>query len=267
LAAGLGRGTGLEIGNPFGEWLGTRGYFVTQERNFGYTENALGGVQQFAVRLEFSEEGAAVLVVFLGGTPKDKDVVKVGETEIQVFEDVIHETMEGLGCVSKTEGHKWEFEKAKGCDDCGFLDVVGVDRNLVVSSGEVNFRKGGAVGKAVGVVLYVWDRVPVWDSASVQSSIISQDLQPLSFLGTRWRADDHGPSARLAVPSCNMALTRLWPLPSGQDQYGVGGRLLVGQALCVCDARCCVAPRGGSLLALLALETPPVGCRGVCLLR
>jgi hypothetical protein len=29
-------------------------------------------------------------------------------------------------------------------------------------------------------------------------------LQPLSFLGTRWRADDHGPSARRVVPSRNM---------------------------------------------------------------
>jgi len=52
------------------------------------------------LRLEYSEEGAEVLVVFLGGTAKDKGVVKVGETEIQVFEDLIHETLEGLCGVS-----------------------------------------------------------------------------------------------------------------------------------------------------------------------
>jgi hypothetical protein len=63
------------------------------------TENALGRVQQYAIILEFSEEGAEVLVVFLGGTVKDKDVVKVGEREIQVFEDLIYET-EGSGGVS-----------------------------------------------------------------------------------------------------------------------------------------------------------------------
>jgi hypothetical protein len=40
-----------------------------------------------------------VLVVFLGGTAKDKDVVKVGKREIQVFEDLIYET-EGFGGVS-----------------------------------------------------------------------------------------------------------------------------------------------------------------------
>ena len=62
-------------------------------------ENALGRVQQDAIRLEFSEEGLEVLVVFLGGTAKDKDVFKVGETEIQVFEDLIHET-EGFSSIS-----------------------------------------------------------------------------------------------------------------------------------------------------------------------
>jgi hypothetical protein len=53
------------------------------------------------------------------------------------------------------------------------LDVVGVDRNLVVSSDEINFGKGGAAGNAMGVILNVWDRIPVRDGASVQSSIIS----------------------------------------------------------------------------------------------
>jgi hypothetical protein len=50
--------------------------------------------------LEFSEYGALVLVVFMGETAKDKDVVKVGEREVQVFEDLIHETLVGLSGVS-----------------------------------------------------------------------------------------------------------------------------------------------------------------------
>jgi hypothetical protein len=37
----------------------------------------------------------------------------------------------------------------------------------------VPFRKVGATGKEVGVVLYVWDSVSVGDSASVQDSVIS----------------------------------------------------------------------------------------------
>ena len=50
--------------------------------------------------MQLSEEDAEVLVVFLGRTAKDKDVVNVRETEIQVFEDLIHETLEGLGDVT-----------------------------------------------------------------------------------------------------------------------------------------------------------------------
>ena len=64
------------------------------------TENALGRVQKNAVILELSEEGAKVLVVFLEGTAKDNDVVDVGKAEIQVFKDIVHETLEGLCSVS-----------------------------------------------------------------------------------------------------------------------------------------------------------------------
>jgi hypothetical protein len=78
------------------------------------------------------------------------------------------------------------------------LDVVGVDRNLVISSDEVNFGKGGAAGKAVRVVLYVWDRIPVWDGASVQSSIISAGPPTVVLLGDEmeggrpWTLDTSG---------------------------------------------------------------------------
>jgi len=47
-----------------------------------------------------SEKDAEVLVVLLGGTAKDKDIVNVRKTEIQVFEDLVHETLESLGNVT-----------------------------------------------------------------------------------------------------------------------------------------------------------------------
>jgi hypothetical protein len=34
---------------------------------------------------------------------KDKDIVQVGETEMKFFKDVVHETLEGLRCVSETK--------------------------------------------------------------------------------------------------------------------------------------------------------------------
>jgi hypothetical protein len=34
--------------------------------------------------------------MFLGGMAKDKDVIYAGKTEIQVLEDLVHETLESL---------------------------------------------------------------------------------------------------------------------------------------------------------------------------
>ena len=48
------------------------------------TRKTLGRVQEDAVILQLIEEDAEVLVVFLGRTVKDKDVVYVCQTEIQV---------------------------------------------------------------------------------------------------------------------------------------------------------------------------------------
>ena len=53
------------------------------------------------------------------------------------------------------------------------MGVFGVDRDLMVSSYQVNLGKGGAAGKVVGVVLYVWDWIPVRDGASVKGSVVS----------------------------------------------------------------------------------------------
>jgi len=47
-----------------------------------------------------SEKDAEVLVVFLGRMAKDKDVIYVCKTEIQVFEDLVHKTLKGLGGVT-----------------------------------------------------------------------------------------------------------------------------------------------------------------------
>jgi hypothetical protein len=60
---------------------------------------------------------------------------------------------------------------------------VGVDRNLVVSPNKINFLKGGAAGKAVGLVLYVWDWVYVRDGASVKGSVVSTGPPTAVLLG------------------------------------------------------------------------------------
>jgi hypothetical protein len=173
LADGLGRRTGLKVCNTFREGLGTEGRdSVSEEGDFGDTENALGRVQRNSIILKLGEEDAELLVMLLGGSTKDKDVVYICKTEIQVFENLVHET-ERLGGVSQAKGHIGKFEKAeRGGDGC-LLDVVEVDGNLVECPYKVNFGEDGAAGKVVRVVLYVRDWVPVRDSASVESSVIS----------------------------------------------------------------------------------------------
>ena len=85
-----------------------------------------------------------ILVVFFWRTAEDNDIVYIGETENQVFADLIHEKLENLGGVSQAKGHTRKFQKAKRCNNCCLLDVVRVDRDLVGSPNEVNFLKGGA---------------------------------------------------------------------------------------------------------------------------
>ena len=50
--------------------------------------------------MQLSEEDTEVLVVFLGRAAKENDVVYVRKTEIQFFEYLIHEKLEGLGGVT-----------------------------------------------------------------------------------------------------------------------------------------------------------------------
>jgi hypothetical protein len=78
---------------------------------------------------------------------------------------------------------KGNSKRPKGCGNCCFLDVVRVDRDLVVSPNEVDFGKDGAAGKAVVVVLYMWDWIPVSDGVSVQSLVVSTGPPTAVLLG------------------------------------------------------------------------------------
>jgi hypothetical protein len=75
--------------------------------------------------------------------------------QIQFFEDLIHETFEGLGGVTYAKRYKGKFKQAERCGDCCLLDVFRVGRDLMVNSYQIILGKGGGVGKAVVVVLCV----------------------------------------------------------------------------------------------------------------
>jgi hypothetical protein len=88
-----------------------------------------------------------------------------------------------LGGVTKAKEHEGEIKKTKRCNNGCLLDVVRVDGNLVVGPDEVDFGKGSAAGKAVGVELYLWDWIPVRNRASVQGSLVSAGSPTAVLLG------------------------------------------------------------------------------------
>jgi hypothetical protein len=239
---GLERGAGFDVCYSFREWLGAMGGdFVTQEGYLRDTENALGRVDEDSIFLELGEEGAQVQVVFLRGMAGNEDIIQVREAEGKVFEDVIHETLKGLGCIPEAKGHEREFKKSERSGYGGFLDIVRVDRDLVVSPDEVYLGKYGAAGKVVDVVMDVADVVEVWDDAGVQGTVLHTAAKrcPSS-------APDGGQMTMVPLrgvlyrPSA-WRRTRLWP-PRG----GRVGTLQVGLVRYGCGAEYCPAHPDGS---------------------
>jgi len=57
-----------------------------------------------------------------------------------------------LGGVSQAKRHEMEFENTKMYGNFSLLDVVRVDRNLVISPHEVNLGADGAARKAMGII-------------------------------------------------------------------------------------------------------------------
>jgi hypothetical protein len=119
-----------------------------------------------------------------------------------------------------------KFENTeRGGDGC-LLDVVGVDEDLVIAPYKIKFGEGGAAGKVVRVVLYVWDRVPVRDGESVESSVISARSPIAVLLGHPRRVWLSRLSSRRR--------TRPWPRPSGLGQGDAGSRLHTGRVFFGC---------------------------------
>jgi len=146
------------------------------------------------------------------------------------------------------------------------LDVFRVDRDLKLSSYQANLGECGAAGKAVGVVLYVWNWKPVRDGASVQGSVVStgpptavllwhemEGGQPWAFGASRGAVPQHGVELGLGDGHA------VWC----QTAWAAGYR----RAGCCTDVMCCAGPPGDTLLAWSVPGIPPGGCLVVCLQR
>jgi hypothetical protein len=88
-----------------------------------------------------------------------------------------------LGGVPQAEVHEEKLEQAEWSGHCGLLYVVGMDRNLVVGSHQVDFGKDGTAEKLVGVVVDVTDGVAVENGAGVQRSAVAVGTPSVVLLG------------------------------------------------------------------------------------
>jgi hypothetical protein len=85
-----------------------------------------------------------VLLVFLSSLTKNQDVIKVCKTKMKVLENVIHEALECLCCIPQSEGHVRELKEHERSGNGSFLDVVRVDRDLLVRPDKVKFGENFA---------------------------------------------------------------------------------------------------------------------------
>ena len=65
----------------------------------------------------------------------DEDIVEIDKNIFveDLSENVIHECLEGCGCIRKAEGHDEEFVVAISSVECGFRYVLLVDADLVIT--------------------------------------------------------------------------------------------------------------------------------------
>ena len=97
-----------------------------------------------AVILQTGENLVEMVPVFLCNGAGDQNVVQVGVDKGETTEDLVHKSLEGLGCIPQAKGHLQELKKSKGGGDGGLRNVLRCDRDLVVGSNQINLGKDGA---------------------------------------------------------------------------------------------------------------------------
>jgi hypothetical protein len=81
------------------------------------------------------------------------------------------------------EIHDRKIEKAKRSGDGGFLDMTGMDKNLVVCSNQIDLGEEKATRQLMTVVMGVTDWITVWNNLGVQRSVVSIGMPTVVLLG------------------------------------------------------------------------------------
>ena len=79
-----------------------------------------------------------MLQMFLWGGASDKQVIDIPVAKVEVSYFFVNEALKCLSCISQTERHAHELEKAKGCGDGSLEYVFRSYWDLVVCSHKVD---------------------------------------------------------------------------------------------------------------------------------
>jgi hypothetical protein len=92
---------------------------------------------------------------------RNKHVVYIYETAVQISQDAVHKTLKRLTSVSQTKRHSDEFKCAEGGDNCSFADIFWPHGNLMASFSHVELRENFAPGQPGCQIADVRAGVPV----------------------------------------------------------------------------------------------------------
>ena len=70
----------------------------------------------------------------------DQEVVQIHENATKASANHVHQSLKSLCGVLETKRHSQEFIQAERSDDDRFGDVIMVDRDLVITPNQINFR-------------------------------------------------------------------------------------------------------------------------------
>ena len=85
--------------------------------------------------------------MLVGGRAGNQDIIQIHKHPIKAAQNLVHQSLKGLGGVLQAEGHPDELKEAEGRYDRRLLHVFGRHRDLVVSPNQVqDGEKLGAEG-------------------------------------------------------------------------------------------------------------------------
>ena len=112
---------------------------VAEEIDFWNAKNALGQFYYQTVLLEVVEQRSGVLLMLFVAAAGDKDVIQI-HNATKASANYVHQSLKSLCGVLETKWHSQEFIQAKWSDDGHFGNVIIVDRDLMITPNQINFR-------------------------------------------------------------------------------------------------------------------------------